>query len=1114
MEIGEPALQSHALKRRLLQILLLPLIFTAAIFSESKAFANGNPIELDQQTFYSTISGRNEHNEPTGLSGNYVLSGNITIPDGRDPVFTGIFAGVLNGFKEGGNYVISGLTRPLFYQISGVVKNLNLETVAGETGVQGRGALANSLESGGSVENVNVTGNVTGVEVVGGLVGYSAGAIIDSSMNGDVTGTSFRIGGLVGELGANGTITGSNANGDVTSAGDQVGGLVGKSVGEIADSSASGDVNGRWDVGGLVGYSSGDITLSHATGAVSGEDRVGGLVGHSEGDITFSSAKGGVSSTAIDAIGFGNHGPLADGDRHGIGGLVGYNTGNITNTFTGEADSDSPIPSGGVSGLNNVGGLVGFSSGNISNSRASGNVNEFWSCVDNRSPCIEYVGGLVGYSIGDIESSWASGDVRGENYIGGLVGQSDGDVTNSHAAGYVSGDRYVGGLVGRSTGVITNGETYDDKPLEPDYVSGSEFVGGLVGYSEGNVIDSVSRVPVSGGRYVGGLVGKSEGNVTNSVAEGEVHGQGSEVGGLVGYSVGDITDSSATGDVTGAGMSGPTDYVGGLVGFATGDITESSATGNVTGGDYVGGLVGGGPRIFLNDGFSDLETLQSIKPHYTNAVTWDSGTLYGQNDLVSHLGQYFIFSSTEESEGMVPGEENPWTIYVQPEPGDGYFVNDEDLYVSNGTAWINIDATPKKISFSFATGDVTGYDNVGGLVGRSKDSIENSYAIGDVIGNSNVGGLVGHLEIDASVTYSYATGDVTGNLSEGDGGDVGGLVGIAYGIISNSHATGDVSGNYDVGGLVGDLNSDGVIRNSYATGDVTASGFNDDWESGWGGLVGEFDGIIENSYATGNVLADYHAGSLVGYFRLGIESEVRFNDSGSLEPMITNSFATGVVMLGTRSIPFEPEEDRFFGRYDGQDLFVEVNHDNWALVFGGFIGCQEGGFLAEEEGDPFISCSADELTQSTPTAPPILRVVNTVGTAGAPAFEIIACKNNGLPFISLLSASYANTCAPNPAPASLSAALASAVQLNPKFNLLESTTLRLFLYLVGDKTIRITVEDFVVLGATGVNSKNLPLLLKLLKDVDLLTLDLNTINKNVKIANELLKKQKKKPIRA
>jgi hypothetical protein len=36
--------------------------------------------------------------------------------------------------------------------------------------------------------------------------------------------------------------------------------------------------------------------------------------------------------------------------------------------------------------------------------------------------------------------------------------------------------------------------------------------------------------------------------------------------------------------------------------------------------------------------------------------------------------------------------------------------------------------------------------------------------------------------------------------------------------------------------------------------------------------------------------------------------------------------------------------------------------------------------------------------------------VNTAGTAGAPAFEILACKNNGLPLLSDLIDSYENTC--------------------------------------------------------------------------------------------------------
>jgi hypothetical protein len=179
---------------------------------------------------------------------------------------------------------------------------------------------------------------------------------------------------------------------------------------------------------------------------------------------------------------------------------------------------------------------------------------------------------------------------------------------------------------------------------------------------------------------------------------------------------------------------------------------------------------------------------------------------------------------------------------------------------------------------------------------------------------------------------------------------------------------------------------------------------------------------------------------------------------------------------------------------------LEVNLDGQ----GGFVGC------SVEDGFESYSC-LDSYKSFPETTPSILSVVNTVdGFGDEPAFEIVACKNNGLPLLSILDASYANTCPSNPPAASVSAVLASVVQLNPKFNLLESTTLRLFLYLAGDDTIRITVEDFVVLGVTGVNKANLPVLLKLLKDVDLFTLDLKTINKNVKIADELLKKKKKK----
>jgi hypothetical protein len=158
------------------------------------------------------------------------------------------------------------------------------------------------------------------------------------------------------------------------------------------------------------------------------------------------------------------------------------------------------------------------------------------------------------------------------------------------------------------------------------------------------------------------------------------------------------------------------------------------------------------------------------------------------------------------------------------------------------------------ITNSYATGAVTatgGY--IGGLVGNAYGTITDSYATGRVIGTDEVGGLVGYL--GGTLENTYATGIVIGNAS------VGGLVGETGGFaadISNSYAAGTVTGvaNY-VGGLVG--YSDVGITNSFATGDVEGGDY-------VGGLVGSNDATIFNSYASGNVTAplDSVVGGLVG----------------------------------------------------------------------------------------------------------------------------------------------------------------------------------------------------------------------------------------------------------
>ena len=130
--------------------------------------------------------------------------------------------------------------------------------------------------------------------------------------------------------------------------------------------------------------------------------------------------------------------------------------------------------------------------------------------------------------------------------------------------------------------------------------------------------------------------------------------------------------------------------------------------------------------------------------------------------------------------------------------------------------------------------DVTGRDNVGGLVGDGEEGgVGRSYVTGSVSGEDTVGGLAGRLD---RVWSSYAAVEVS---ATGDG--VGGLVGAAD-IIVVSYATGRVKG----GGmhLAADADCESV--------------------GGVGGLVGNLCGAVAASYATGPVSGTAAVGGLAG----------------------------------------------------------------------------------------------------------------------------------------------------------------------------------------------------------------------------------------------------------
>jgi hypothetical protein len=192
----------------------------------------------------------------------------------------------------------------------------------------------------------------------------------------------------------------------------------------------------------------------------------------------------------------------------------------------------------------------------------------------------------------------------------------------------------------------------------------------------------------------------------------------------------------------------------------------------------------------------------------------------------------------------------------------------------------NISDAGRVENVSLVDVNVTGNNNVGGLVGCNNGTISNCNSTGTVSGSQDyVGGLVGY-NYGGSITDCYATGTVSGSRDY-----VGGLVGENDGgSISNCYSTGTISGSGGVGGLAG-VNWGGSISNCYSTGTITGG----DYSDYLGGLVGDNYGIISDCYSTGSVTGgdySYYLGGLVGS-----------GDSGN----ISNCRSTGNVTGGDDS---------------------------------------------------------------------------------------------------------------------------------------------------------------------------------------------------------------------
>lgn len=646
-----------------------------------------------------------------------------------------------------------------------------------------------------------------------------------------------------------------------------------------------------------------------------------------------------------------------------------------------------------------------------------------------------------------------------------------------------------------------------------------EKVGVLAGeLSGGSLVDRVGvagSISTTAGDSAGGLVGVAGYGTTisnshslvsiNTVAV--IDAQGNNVSGIVGGLVGlldsgTISNSTSTGPVL--TTSGRT-FAGGLVGLATdATIENSSSSSDVTIADNDGNLLEGAAGGLV--GLMGTTNIYNSSASGAVTSTGSSGIIFGPMGTGGLVG----FSGYGSS------------IYNSWATGD---VDSQSSY-TGGLIGLNYES---QIGATSASGSVTVNGGllddivmVGGLVGYSDVQIGSSNASGDVTVNSNneiqfVGGLVG---MGYGVSDSAASGSVTARNVDSIVRGIGGLAGAISNAIDHSAASGDVStsGGYgiEIGGLVGLIDYD--VNNSSASGNVLVENVTENGQNSYavGGLVGRGGvprpsngGVIRNSSATGNVTAPG------GYFVGGLAGEVS---------AIYNSVASGVTVGGTGVgllagyVDSELEDSMYLTPYEGALRFggaegdgVRDNYVSFNLVYN-----ESGDPVLDNNGDPVRVYNPQGLIDGVvvgpeyllgPSEPPmyegaeLLNYVSETSNWGENPYV-----NSGRPYIlALREFGFYTDKTPKPTAASI-----AYVNSNPKFTQADSTILRLFLYLAGDESILITVEDFEVLGVTGVNEKNLPVLLKLLKKVDMLTLNQKTITENVKIADELLKKKKKK----
>jgi len=488
-----------------------------------------------------------------------LMQGNWTPIGNQNARFFGIF--------DGGGKTITGLAIP-----SG--------STIGMFGATGDGSVVKNLR----LEKIGINGS----DWLGSITGVNAGRIINCFASGNVTGSSFAVGGLVGEQNPSGSVENCYSAVNVTSS-HNVGGIVGtKSSGTVINCFSTGIISST-------------ITNPNVN------DGVGGIIG-TNGTNPLSNC------IALNLI-------ITTATTLNIGRLTGRNAGSLSNNYAWNGIDIRSNMNNGVGVPKNITTATGTTTGidgeglsaaEIRAQKAWDDANfQFgttetspWIWQEGKMPRLYFEEEALDWPVWLVEQGNGASEETpflifdetqlrrvGRETVAGRWTLAANyklmtDITLTQGAWTPIGGTFAGTFDGNwktITGLTTTsgnnrgmfntvGGTVKNLRLIVAII-GTSTTGGIASRNDGTIKNCYVSGTINGSDSVGGIAGANSGTIRNCFASGNVTGGASNVGGIVGSNLARATVVNCRSDAT-ITRTNTNNNVGGIVGSNRGDTLE------------------------------------------------------------------------------------------------------------------------------------------------------------------------------------------------------------------------------------------------------------------------------------------------------------------------------------------------------------------------------------------------------------------------------------------------------------------------------------------------------------------------------------------------------------